>query len=346
MGFWKIVGGIAAGVGAVALLPVAGAVGAVTATGALVGGAVGAVVAAGTDDSDEKKRLRAENQRVAAQRAAESARAEKAVAESREKVAVAEKKAQDAAQRASDAEKSLESAAKMMEQYRASLKDVEKHYQLVIALTAIGMAAANADGSVDESETAEMDEYISGIAALNLPAKVKARIEYLHHHPPTFDAAMEEVTKLDRNGLPLDAFRQLIVDVIGADGVVVASEKIFLARWDHAIAGGLEVLDAKLSVAEVDPPAAAPAVVEDAQPSRAKPVAKKAPAKKAPAAKPVAKKASAKKTPAAKPVAKKAPAKKTSAANPVAKKAPAKKNSAAKPVAKKAPAKKRKAVGK
>ena len=239
MGFWKILGGIAAGVGAVALLPVAGAVGAVTATGAIVGGAVGAAVAAGTDDEDEKKRLREENERTSARCAIATSKAQKMVAESKEKVASAQEKAKQAEQRAAEVEKSLQEAAETMERYRESLKDVESHYQLVIALTAIGMAAAKADGDVDERETSEMDEYISGIAASKLPAKVKARIQYLHNHPPTFEKAAEEIMKLDKDGLPIDVFRQLIVDVINADGIVKETETAFLGKWDAMVANGL-----------------------------------------------------------------------------------------------------------
>ncbi len=243
MGFWKILGGIAAGVGAVALLPVAGAVGAVTMTGAIVGGTVGAAVAAGTED--EKKKLREENQRMAATNVAVAQNAERMVSDANQKVSKANEKAAVAEQRANAAEamaadlkEKIEKTAKILDRYRESLKDVEAHYQLVIALTAIGMAAASADGSIDACETGELDEYISGVASAKLPAKVKARILYLHNHPPTFEEAFAEVGKLNKEGLPLDAFRQLIVGVIEADGKIEEGEKIFLKKWDDMVVDG------------------------------------------------------------------------------------------------------------
>ena len=243
MGFWKILGGIAAGVGTVALLPVAGAVGAVTMTGAIVGGTGGAAVAAGSED--EKKKLREENQRMAATNVAVTQNAERMVSDAKQKVSKAKEKAAVAEQRANAAEamaaevkEKLEKVAEILERYRESLKDVEAHYQLVIALTAIGMAAASADGSIDACETEELDEYISGVASAKLPAKVKARILYLHNHPPTFEEAFAEVGKLSKEGLPLDAFRQLIVGVIEADGKVEEGEKIFLKKWDDMVVDG------------------------------------------------------------------------------------------------------------
>lgn len=318
MGFWKILGGIAAGVGAVALLPVAGAVGAVTATGAIVGGTLGAAVAASSED--EKKRLRTENERIAATAAVSVNQAKEAVVKANEKVVEARNLAQEANQRAVEAEKSLEAARATMERYRESFKDVESHYQLVIALTAIGMAAAYADGSVDASETEEMDEYVSGIAAAKLPAKVKARIQYLHNHPPTFEEAMAEIAKLDREGLPVDAFRQLIVDVINADGVVEVKEELFLKKWDETVTNGMVLA----TVAEPADKKVNKAVVAK------KPAAKGGEAKKAVAKKTTAKKVTTKKATAKKATAKKATTKKATVKKTTAKKATTKKKAAKK----------------
>ncbi len=244
MGFWKILGGIATGVGAVALLPVAGAVGAVTMTGALVGGTIGAAVAAGSED--EKKKLREENKRVVARSAVTTQNAMRQVAEAQEKVAEAKRETSNIKADFAEIKEKYDKTAAVLEQYRESLKDVEAHYQLVIALTAVGMAAASADGSVDACETEEMDEYISGIASAKLPQKVKDRILYLHNHPPSFEEAFAEIAKLNKEGLPLDAFRQLIVDVIEADGKVEEGEKIFLKKWDEAVVDGkIKVLAVK-----------------------------------------------------------------------------------------------------
>ncbi len=339
MGFWKILGGIAAGVGAVALLPVAGAVGAVTATGAIVGGTVGATIAMGTDDSDEKKRLRRENQQVRAESALVAKKAETQVALAQEKTIAAEKKVDEAVARAADVEKNLEKVNASIETYRESLKDVQSHYQLIIALTAIGMAAAYADGTVDDCEAAEMDEYISGTTHSQLPSKVKARIEYLHNHPPSFDEAMAEVDKLDRNGLPINIFRTLIEDVIAADGKLEGAEQLFLEKWDAKFSGK----DVKLVAGPAEAPKTMAMPIEktpvvNVPATKAEPV-KKAPAKKAtPAKKAPAKKATpAKKAPAKKAATvKKAPAKKAA----TVKKAPVKK---AEPM-KKVPAKKAAAV--
>lgn len=61
MSFWKMLGGVAAGVGAVAALPVAGPIGAVTAVGAVVGGAIGGTAGAITAFSDEDELKQRDN---------------------------------------------------------------------------------------------------------------------------------------------------------------------------------------------------------------------------------------------------------------------------------------------
>ena len=345
MGFWKILGGIAAGVGAVALLPVAGAVGAVTMTGALVGGTVGAAVAAGSED--EKKKLREENQRVVANSAVVAQNAEKIVSDANqkvskanEKVAVAEQRANAAEALAADLKEKYAKIVEVLDRYRESLKDVEAHYQLVIALTAIGLAAASADGSIDACETEELDEYISGIASAKLPKKVKARIQYLHNHPPTFEDAFAEIGKLNEEGLPLDAFRQLIVGVIEADGKVEEGEKVFLKKWDEMVVDGkIKVLEAKKERRATTNPREAPrakkvesvkSVPQSVVDKAKKPVAKKpvAPKTVASSKKPVSKKpvAAAKKNVARKGVpSNKTKAKVVAQSKTVAKKSKAKK---------------------
>lgn len=238
MGFWKIVGGICAGIGAVALLPVAGAVGAVALPGALIGGAVGAGIAVATDD-DEEKRIKEAKERAAAESAVRSEKMEMAVRESRAAAASAREKARQAAERALQAEQNERAAWLKLEEFTKSLKEPESHYQLIIALTAIGMATASADGCVDECEVKDLDEYISGVASSHLPSKVKARITYLRNHPPTFEKAFAEVKKLENTGssVPWNKFRQLVLDIINADGIVTKEEKAFLAVWDGRVSG-------------------------------------------------------------------------------------------------------------
>ena len=58
LSFWKVAGGVVAGVGAVACLPVAGAVGAVTLKGAAIGGTIGGLGGFAMAKEDEKERSR------------------------------------------------------------------------------------------------------------------------------------------------------------------------------------------------------------------------------------------------------------------------------------------------
>jgi len=55
MGFWKVLGGVAAGVGAIVALPVAGPIGAVTAAGAAIGAAAGGLAGAAASALDEEE---------------------------------------------------------------------------------------------------------------------------------------------------------------------------------------------------------------------------------------------------------------------------------------------------
>jgi Na+/glutamate symporter len=202
MGFWKVMGGVAAGVGTVVCLPVAGAVGAVTLAGAAVGGVAGGVAGAVASKKEKQERASA---REAGERTA-TAKYEKKI----EKLCVA-----------------LDTAEKQ-------LKDDKAYFQLLIAMFAVGMATANADGVVCASELDDLDEFVTGIAHSNLPPHVKGMITRLKNNPPNFKTAMAHVNKLEN--IDLGLFRTVIELVSASDGVVSAEETALLAAFDAVVA--------------------------------------------------------------------------------------------------------------
>lgn len=233
MGFWKKVAGITATIVGGFVTPVNPPAGL-----ALAGAGVSYLTSEIAEEIGKKKKLlRTQMERAAAENAARGAKMERAVREAREAAAIAREKTRQAAERAQQAEQNERAAWLKLEEFNKSLKEPEAHYQLIIALNAIGMAAAAADGRVDECEVKDLDEYISGVAASHLPSKIKARITYLHNHPPSFEKAFSEVQKLEKMEatVPWDTFRQLVLDIIESDGKVTKEEKAFLSIWDGKV---------------------------------------------------------------------------------------------------------------
>ena len=76
-----------------------------------------------------------------------------------------------------------------MDRINDSVKEANEHYQYIVALTAIGMATASADGEVSSVEVEEMDEFISGVSKSALPSVVKGKITRMRNNPPTFEKA-------------------------------------------------------------------------------------------------------------------------------------------------------------
>ncbi len=202
MGFWKVLGGIAAGVGAVVALPVAGPIGAVTAVGALIGGGIGGLAgaAASAIDEEEKEDARRTGERTA------TARYEKKV----QKLVSALKEAED------------------------RLHDDKSYFQLLIALFAVGMATASADGHISDEEMADLEEFTTGIGHSNLPPHVKQMITRLKDNPPNFNTAMEHVSKLEDFDISL--FESVIEVVSASDGKVSEEETALLNAFRKAVA--------------------------------------------------------------------------------------------------------------
>ncbi|GAB6081918.1 hypothetical protein JCM30471_08320 [Desulfuromonas carbonis] len=202
MGFWKVLGGVAAGVGAIVALPVAGPIGAVTAVGALVGGSIGGIggAIASAVDEEEKKEIRRETERT--HTAEESIKVKKLVA-------------------------ALEEAEKR-------LKADRDYFNLLIALFAVGIAVASCDECIDPEEMEEIEEFVAGIGHANLPPHVKGMITKLKNNPPNFNTAMKHVEKVDRDSWGL--FGDVIDLISRADGTVCKEEVAFKQAWQVHIA--------------------------------------------------------------------------------------------------------------
>lgn len=197
MGLWRILGNVATGVAVAVALPVAGPVGAVTATGALVAGGVGAAAGAMASRRDGKRRAR----EFEAGEEHERARTRIEVEKLRHGLAEAKKR----------------------------LKTDQEHFTFLIALFAVGMAVANADGHISAEEEREIREFVAGVAELNLPPHVKGQITRLRNQPPSFSTAMRYVAKCD--GKSLGVFDDVIEVAISADGVEHERETAVREAW-------------------------------------------------------------------------------------------------------------------
>lgn len=198
--FWKVMGGAAAGVATVVALPIAGGVGAITATGAAVASAVGGAVglaASYMDDSEQQAEHKGE-QRGEAKTTA----------------------------------KYTQSFEKLKEGLRAEINkrhSNENYFDLIVAMHAVGMACAACDGDVSQEERRDIEEFIGGLAMQKLPDHVQAKLTELATNPPSLSTAFELVKQYGTDAT--DLFDEVIELVIRSDGHVAPQEERFRAQW-------------------------------------------------------------------------------------------------------------------
>jgi tellurite resistance protein len=108
------------------------------------------------------------------------------------------------------------------------LQDYQNFDKKLVALYAIGLAVANADGEICEEERDELNQFVAGCMAGQLPAKVVERIAKLTEKPPTLAQALGYAK---RATLPKRDIDDVIDVMIHADGVVNTHEESFIARW-------------------------------------------------------------------------------------------------------------------
>lgn len=198
MGIWKVLGGAAAGVAAVAALPVAGPIGAVTLAGAAVAGTLGAgagAVAEALDDSEERAERRGE------------------------KKAKAQYKVE------------IEKLTNNMEVMLNKMKDTNQLYQAIYAMEAVAIAVAKCDGEFHPKEKEQIDEFIAGVASGSLPQEVKDNIQNLYLNPPNIKEAYKMVK--DSSIQDMDVIDDIINVTINADDVIHDKEVAFMEAWDE-----------------------------------------------------------------------------------------------------------------
>lgn len=202
MGWVKILGLAALGVGAVAAAPFTGGGSILAATGAaasLAGaGTVAAAVGAG----------------------AAGAYAGKILSDMDED----EKRAQEA--------KIAEYNQKVQKSEEA-LKEHEKHTNLILALSALGCSMANADGYISPEEIIELNEFVGGISSQGYPIHIVKQIEDMISNPPTFNEAMAHLSKVDSIEYP--DLRNFLVMIMESDDVSHKKEEAFLKAFDMKV---------------------------------------------------------------------------------------------------------------
>jgi uncharacterized tellurite resistance protein B-like protein len=206
MGFWKtlgyIAGGIGTGVAVIVAAPIAGSIGAITLTGALIAGGTGATVGGvilATDNSEEN----------AKEEGFEEGK-KQTKSENHEKIA-----------------KLLDNLKK----HEIKIKENNAFEEYTVAMFAVAFSVAKCDGQISADEVREIEEFISGETFSELPTSVKSKIEKLKNSPPNFNTAMEYVKKVNKESW--DIFDNIIQLAMYADGIVHENETAYINAWKN-----------------------------------------------------------------------------------------------------------------
>jgi len=207
---WKIIGGAVIGVGAIAAAPVTGGgslfgaaslltslAGAGTVAAAVGAGAVGAGIGAKLSmDEENEENEKKENEKE-----------------------LAKLKLQ--------AEKFETELNKIV----GTFNDQQQYFNLVIAMTAVGMACANADREIADEERQYIEEFVSGVSSSSLPQNVKEKIESLYQKPPRMRQAFDLV--LEVGSEEFGVYDEIIDITIAADGKTHEDEIQFKKDWEQ-----------------------------------------------------------------------------------------------------------------
>jgi len=113
------------------------------------------------------------------------------------------------------------------------INETKEHYQLIIALTALGVSMANVDGKISSEEMEELSEFVGGLSSLKYPQNIIDTINQIVSNPPSFNEAMKHLENISSVEYP--EIRNILVTVMESDGEIHPKEKAFLSAYDSHI---------------------------------------------------------------------------------------------------------------
>ncbi len=117
----------------------------------------------------------------------------------------------------------------LLNDYRTKLND-DDYGQLIVAIFAVGMATANADGNISEDERNAINEFSDLINESRLPQEIKYHILNYKANPPKLLDAYNETKKVTICNS--NVYTDMIYMVANCDGEFSNKEKDFLDLWE------------------------------------------------------------------------------------------------------------------
>ena len=126
----------------------------------------------------------------------------------------------------------IQKLEKVYKQMQDSLENAQDHYQVVIALDAVGIAAIHAIGKDSAEDQNSIEELVAGVSKASMPDKVKKIFEKYKKNPPSIHEAIMEVKKV--KAVAPEQFKEMIQLAFSFDeaGESPAAKK-FIEDWNR-----------------------------------------------------------------------------------------------------------------
>lgn len=130
-------------------------------------------------------------------------------------------------------EKKLSEANLKADEFENIASAHKSHTNYVLALSALAISIANADGEISEEEIEEFSEFIGGLASSEYPDNITDEIEGMLEDPPTFKEAMKHLKNVEVD--KYNDIRNLLVSIAEADEIMCPNEIAYIEAFDRYI---------------------------------------------------------------------------------------------------------------
>ena len=116
------------------------------------------------------------------------------------------------------------------ERFKVAIGEREHFFDAVLAMCAVGAAAANCAGSIKKEARATVEQFVAGVSGSHLPSGIRSEIDRIFNDPPNLLTAFSTT---QRAGVPLELCQGIVELLMNADGMEEMQGRTFLAAWQR-----------------------------------------------------------------------------------------------------------------
>ena len=118
----------------------------------------------------------------------------------------------------------------LSKRFKVAIREREQFFDVVLAMCAVGAAAANCEGSIKSEAREIIEQFVAGVSGPHLPSGIRSEVDRIFDDPPNLQAAFSSAKKVS---VPLELCEEIVALLMNSDGLEETQGRTFLTAWQR-----------------------------------------------------------------------------------------------------------------